>query len=196
MDILFRSSSSVSFIFFHSSPSCNNSGSSFHRWRTRHRNGGKLVHLLHLVGPEAPRGGWCICGAYLTQPKLAAFFCLSSLESKMWVSNPQVYSIQITKGLQVEVRTSLDRYLSGGKCAGVVHQRKDTTPKLANPCLKIFEDTLTKPNNPNSAMIKRRMKPYQTYLPNFPSHSKPTLGGWLPRLASCHVDHLPFTDGG
>jgi hypothetical protein len=32
-------------------------------------------------------------------------------------------------------------------------------------------------------MIKRRMKPYQTYLPNFPSHSKPTLGGWLPRLA-------------
>ena len=24
-------------------------------------------------GPEAPRGGWCICGAYLTQPKLAAF---------------------------------------------------------------------------------------------------------------------------
>ena len=145
-----RSSSSVFFMFFHSSsPSCNTSGSSFHRWRTRHRNGGKKKsrctwargsegRLVHL---------WCI----FDSTKTSCLFCLSSLESTMWVSNPQVYSIQITKGSQVEVRTSLDRYLSGGKCAGVVHQRKDTTPNLqirALRYLKIHCQNLTSQTQP------------------------------------------------
>ena len=96
---------------------------------------GRLVHL------------WCI----FDSTKTSCLFCLSSLESTMWVSNPQVYSIQITKGLQVEVRTSLDRYLSGGKCAGVVHQRKDTTPNLqirALRYLKIHCQNLTSQTQP------------------------------------------------
>ena len=96
---------------------------------------GRLVHL------------WCI----FDSTKTSCLFCLSSLESTMWVSNPQVYSIQITKGSQVEVRTSLDRYLSGGKCAGVVHQRKDTTPNLqirALRYLKIHCQNLTSQTQP------------------------------------------------